>query len=162
TASTGATIAAITQDVENLMGKFIAANLNLSRAVWVMSPSTALSLSMKRNNQDQFAFPTVTPDGGTFFGRPVLTSNHVAATGSPTEQLIVLMDPSEIFLADDGGFSIDMSQEASLQMDDAPSAGAQSLVSLWQNNLAALRAEKSINWMRRRDAAVQMLDNANW
>jgi len=161
-ASTGSTIAAITNDVENLMGAFIAGNLSLSRAVWFMSPVTALSLAMKRDTQDRFAFPTVTPDGGTFFGRPVLTSTAIAAAGSPTEQLIVLMDPYAVLLADDGDISIDMSQEASLQMDDAPSSGAQSLVSLWQNNMAALRAERMINWMRRRDAAVQVLGNANW
>ena len=38
----------------------------------------------------------------------------------------------DIDLSDDGQMMIDMSSEASLQMSDAPSAGAQSLVSLWQ------------------------------
>ena len=33
---------------------------------------------------------------------------------------------------------------------DAPTAGAQSLVSLWQNNLLGIRAERYINWAARR------------
>ncbi len=161
-ASGGQTIAAVTDDVEGAMTAFVNADLNLARAVWIMHPRTALALSMKRNNQDQFAFPGVMATGGTFFGMPVVTSSAAVAAGSPSEALVVLLDPSEILLADDGGITIDMSQEASLQMSDTPSDGATTLVSLWQNNMAALRAERFINWRRRRDNAVQVLGNVSW
>jgi hypothetical protein len=43
-------------------------------------------------------------------------------------------------------------------MNTAPSAGAQSLVSLWQNNLIGVRAEREINWKKRRAAAVAYVD----
>ena len=69
---------------------------------------------------------------------------------------------AEILLADDGGVTIDVSREASLQMDNAPTAGAQSLVSLWQNNMVALRAERFINWKRRRLQAVGYINSANY
>lgn len=160
--SGGASIAAITDDVAAIMTNFVDAELNLTRAVWIMHPRTALALSMKRNNQDQFAFPGITATGGTFFGMPVITSSAAASAGSPGEALVVLLDPSEILLADDGGIAIDMSQEASLQMSDTPTGGAASLMSLWQNNMAALRAERFINWRRRRDNAVQVMANVAW
>jgi hypothetical protein len=69
---------------------------------------------------------------------------------------------SEILLADDGGVTLDVSREASLQLDGAPSDGAQSLVSLWQNNMVAIRAEREINWARRRAEAVGYIDAANY
>jgi len=44
-------------------------------------------------------------------------------------------------------------------MNDAPSGGATSLTSLWQNNLIGIRLERVINWQRRRTAAVTYIDN---
>ncbi|EPN26521.1 peptidase U35, phage prohead HK97, partial [Pseudomonas syringae pv. actinidiae ICMP 19096] len=78
-------------------------------------------------------------------------------TGNPATgagQRLILAKASEILLADDGGVTIDVSREASLQMDSAPGSGSQELVSLWQNNMVALRAERFINWKRRRPSAV--------
>jgi HK97 family phage major capsid protein/HK97 family phage prohead protease len=155
--STGVTLAAITNDVETLMRAFITANMTLTNGVWIMTPGTALALSLLRTSQDVFAFPNITMNGGTWFGLPVITSGNLSLSGSPTETFIVLMDASEILLADDGQVVISVSREASLQMNDAPSAGAQSLVSLWQNNLVGLRAERFINWQKRRAEAVQVL-----
>jgi HK97 family phage major capsid protein len=99
--------------------------------------------------------------GGTFFGIPVVTSNAVPIESDATTS-IVLMDASQIFLADEGGITLDVSMEASLQMDGAPSAGATTLVSLWQNNMVGLRAERYINWQRRRDAAVAVLSQITY
>ena len=65
-------------------------------------------------------------------------------------------------LADDGGVDVSISSEASLQMDDAPTAGAAQLVSLWQNNLIGFRAERTVNWARRRDNSVAYLTGVKW
>ena len=49
--------------------------------------------------------------------------------------------------------TIDASQEASLQMDSAPASPADATtvyVSLWQTNTVGLRAERFVNWKRRR------------
>lgn len=161
-ASTGSTLAAITNDVESMFAGFVAANLKLRTGAWVMTPMTALRLSLLRNTNDEFAFPAINMNGGTWFGLPVVTSNSAVAAGSPSEQLIVLLDQEEILVADEGGITIDMSMEASLQMNDAPSGGATSLVSLWQNNLIGLRAERYINWARRRSQAVAVLGNVSY
>lgn len=161
--STGATVAAVTTDVQTLMQKFVTANISLLGGVFVMNPRTALALSMLRTSQDIFAFPNITVNGGTFFGLPVITSNNVAiagTTGNPT--IIALLAPQEILFADDGAVNIDVSREASLQMDSAPAAGAQALVSLWQNNLVGLRAERFVNYLKRRAAAANYISGVTY
>jgi hypothetical protein len=63
--------------------------------------------------------------------------------------------------------TIDASREASLQMDDAPinnsttGTGA-SLVSMFQTNSIALRAERFINWAKVRAAAVALITDVDW
>jgi hypothetical protein len=101
---------------------------------------------------------------GEWYGLPVLVSNAMVASGSPNELQIALVTQEEVLLADDGNITIDMSQEASVQMNDAPSAGAQSLVSLWQNNLVGMRAEQYINWAPRRTSSlgITLIENTNY
>lgn len=162
-ASLGTSIANITDTAALALNAMITADLDPSRFVWIMNPAIALDLSLKRTTQDVFAFPGITALGGTFLGYPVVTSNNVVLSGSPTESFVVLVDPTNIMVADDGGVQIDMSTEASLQMDDSPSAGAQSMVSLWQSNMIGLRAERFINWRRRRETAVGVITmNVKW
>ena len=45
-------------------------------------------------------------------------------------------------------------------MNDAPSGGATSLRSLWQNNLIGLKVVRYIYWTKRRSTAVQFIDKA--
>ena len=73
----------------------------------------------------------------------------------------------DVYLADDGQVVVDASREASLQMLDNPtnnsaSATATSLVSLWQTNSVGLRAERFINWKKRRAEAVQYMEDVIW
>jgi HK97 family phage major capsid protein/HK97 family phage prohead protease len=136
-------------------------NLDFASLVWVMNPRTALSLSLLRTTQDMMAFEDLNVNGGTLKGIPVITSGNVpysTSGGSP----IFLIAANEILLAEDGGLTIDMSKEASVQMNDAPSAGAQSLVSFWQNNLVGLRAEWYVNWLARRTGAVSYIDSTHY
>jgi HK97 family phage major capsid protein len=157
----GTTIALITTDIAKLFAYFSTNNLDLSGAMFVMHPRTALYLSMLRTTQDIFAFPGIGIGGGTFFGVPVITSNSVPIdTGADT--YIFLVSQPNILLADDGGVSLDISREASLVMDSSPSNPATSTVSLWQSNLVGLRAERTINYRRRRDAAVVVLEDVSY
>jgi hypothetical protein len=130
-----------------------------------MTPYNALKLSMLRETNGEFSYPGITLNGGTWQGIPVVTSNNVPNSVS-AGSIIVLMATSEIFVADDGGVQIDASQEASVQMDSAPTNNGTTptpttLVSLWQDNLVGIRAERVINWQRRRDAAVTYIDNVH-
>jgi hypothetical protein len=51
--------------------------------------------------------------------------------------------------------TLDVSREASVQMDSAPATPPTPLVSFWQQNLVGLRAERFINWKRAANDAVQ-------
>ena len=121
-----------------------------------MQPNQAVALSMMQNALGQTEFPGINVDGGTLFGLQVITSNSVPSGH------IILVKPSEVLLADDGVVTIDASREASLQMQSDPSVGDYQLVSLWQTNMVGIRAERWINWKRRRDAAVYYITGANY
>jgi len=160
TQASGATLAAIDANVRTLMTTFANAELGLQSAVWVMSASQAIRLSMIRTNNDTLAFPDLTMSGGSFYGIPVVVSNNVVPSGSPGDQHMILIDQSNVLLADDGQMMIDVSTEASLEMNDAPSGGATSLRSLWQNGLMGVKIDRWIFWTKRRSAAVQFIDKA--
>ncbi|WP_244138741.1 phage major capsid protein [Burkholderia sp. BCC1640] len=144
---------AVRADVKKVFQAYIAANLSVAGAVWIMSETTALALSLMLNVMGQPEFPGLTMAGGTFFGLPAILSQTAGNN-------IVLAKASEILFADDGGVTLDVSREASLQMDSAPVAGATELVSLWQSGFIALKAERFINWKRRRLEGVQYISGA--
>jgi HK97 family phage major capsid protein len=150
----------VKSDVQAIMATFLDANNPPSTGVWIMRPTVALALGMMTNSLGQPSFPGININGGTFQGLPVLTSNHVPA---PTAgDYLILVNANDIYIADEGGFTLDMSTEASLQMDSEPSDGAASVVSLWQNNLIGFLCERTINWVKARSSAVAMIDTVNY
>lgn len=165
--ATGTDADSLKADVRTLFANFIAANMTPAGGVWIMTPTMALTLGMMQNALGQPEFPGIDMNGGTFMGLPVIVSNNIAPEPGeagppviPAGERIILVKASEILLADDGGVTLDVSREASLQMNDSPTAGATSLVSLWQNNLVGLRAERYVNWKRRRLEAVGYITGA--
>src|SRR6185436_2855978 len=100
-------------------------------------------------------------------GIPVITSENIVATGgSPVDGYpIVAINANEVLVADDGGVSIDVSREASLQMDsapDSPETASTVMVSLWQRNMVAIKAERFITWKSGRTGAVQFISSAKY
>ena len=160
-ASSGNTYTDVLTDIQALAAAFIAANLSRRGAVWVMSETNALGLSLMRlpaNEGGGFAFPGITEEGGTFNGRKVIVSESVG-------NIVVLARASDILLADDGQVTIDASDQASVQMDSAPTnpvAAATVLISLWQQNLLGIRAERFVTWVKGRAASVQYLSGVSW
>lgn len=160
-ASGGADADAVRADIRALFAAFIAANNAPTSGVWIMEATTALALSLMQNPLGQAEFPGITMNGGALFGLPAIVSEYV-----PTG-LVALVNASDIYLADDGGISVDMSREASLQMDDAPTNNsaaptATSLVSMFQTNSVAFRAERTISWAPRRASASAYLTGVAW
>lgn len=155
-AASGVTGAAARADLAARVATFTAANIPLDGAVWLMSDSTAFGIGLSLNALGQPLFPGVGREGGTIMGIPVIVSNNVGAR-------VVLVHAPSILYADEGGVSIDVSREASIQMDSAPSNPSDAttvLVSLWQRNLVGLRAERMITWIRARTAAVTYISAA--
>ncbi len=173
--SSGTNADAVRADIRALFGAFIAANNAPTSGVWIMPSTTALALSLMVNPLGQAEFPGLTMNGGTLFGLPVIVSQYVPtaydADGSGTDfasgAMVALVNAQDIYMADEGGVSVDMSDQASLQMDNAPTNNsatptATSLVSMFQTNSVAFRAERTVNWARRRPSAVAVLVGVNW
>jgi HK97 family phage major capsid protein len=156
TAASGTTATDLRNDLATALTAMITANIDPSGMVIIMQPTLAVAISLMRNALGQQEFPGITASGGTLEGYTVITSNS-CPTGD-----VIFIKPSEILMADDGGINLDASTEASLVMDDNVSPATTTLISLWQKNLIALRAERIINWGRRRAAAVYYLTAADY
>lgn len=172
--ASGVTADHVRADVKKLFSNFLAANMSLSGAVWIMRETDALGLALMLNALGQPEFPGLSINGGsggTFMGLPVVLSENIpanAGSGSPLTGVggrIILAKAPEILLADDGDVVLDVSREASLQMDSAPTnppTASTVMVSLWQMNMVGIRAERFINWSKRRAGVVQYIDSANY
>lgn len=165
--ASGTTSDAFRADIVDLMQTFVAANLGLSDGAWIMTQQQALAIGMMLNSLGQRLYPDVTVNGGTLNGLPVIASENMASTdGSPADGYpIILLKQRDILLADDGQVTIDASREASLQMDtspDSPTSGSTNLVSMFQQNMLAIRAEKEINWVKRRSTSVGFIQSAKY
>ncbi len=155
--SSGSTVANITADLGTMLSTMAAAGIPMNAPAWIMNPRTAIYLGLVRGATDTLAFPTVGANK-TLLGYPVVTSTvSPLGVGPGFLGQIILIDQPEIFLADEGGITLDVSREASIQMDTTPATPATPLTSLWQQNLVGIKAERFIYWMRRRDPAVQVL-----
>lgn len=162
----GSDAAALRRDLQRLWQPFIAANNPPTTAVYLMSATQALAISLMVNDLDTAPlYPGVTMNGGTLNGVPVIVSEYLDNSAGSGGGLLILANARDIWLADDGQFTIDASREASLQMDDAPDnasypANPTTTVSMFQTNSVAIRVERYINWQKRRSTAVQYIDGA--
>ncbi|PBV12668.1 phage major capsid protein [Pseudomonas aeruginosa] len=161
--SSGNTADDVRADIRALFNAFIAANNAPTSGVWLMPATTALALSLMQNPLGQAEFPGISMTGGELFGLPVIVSEYIPTSSAGA--VVALVNASDIYLGDEGGVDLSMSTEASLQMDNAPdnpTTASTVLVSLWQRNLVGFRAERAINWARRRASAVAYLTGVNW
>jgi HK97 family phage major capsid protein/HK97 family phage prohead protease len=149
--SVGPTPANARTDIQALAAAMTALNISTGGAVLLMSETNALALASALNPLGQQLFPGLGASGGRAMGYDVLTSQSLG-------QNVVLVKGDGILMADEGGVEIDVSREASVQMDNAPMNPADATVvmtSLWQNNLVGLRADRIITWKVARQGTVQ-------
>jgi HK97 family phage major capsid protein/HK97 family phage prohead protease len=147
----GTTPANARTDVQAMANAMTALNISTSGAVLVLSETNALAFTNALNPLGQPLFPGMNQGGGIIMGYQAVTSQAAGTT-------VALIQPQQILYADDGGVTIDVSREASIQMDtvlDNPPLATTLLTSLWQNNLVGLRAERFINWKKARAGVVQ-------
>lgn len=163
--ATGTAYSNLKADVKSIMANYMAANIVPDTVV--MHQRTALALSLMETSLGNPQFPGLTMNGGSFLGMQAYTSQNLDYTeDSPQEgDNIIFMRANDIALADDGGVEVDVSTEASIEMSTTPTdpvVAATVLVSLWQQNLVGIRAERMVNWVKRRDAAVQYIKAAKY
>jgi HK97 family phage major capsid protein/HK97 family phage prohead protease len=151
----------VSADLDALYTEFITANLSTASGVFIMSEITAQQIARVKTPLGQSEYPNIGPRGGSLEGVPVITSQYVPVG------TIILVAADQVYLADDGQVVIDASREASLEMLDNPTNAsapptATSLVSLWQTNSIGIKAERFVNWQKRRAEAVAMVTGADY
>lgn len=161
--ATGTSADALRDDLATLWTAFFTANNAPTTGVFIMSNRQAMRIGLMRNALGQKEFPDMTPMGGVLEGFPVIASE--AVPDDSNGGMIGFVNADDIFFSDDGPVTIDVSREASLQMNttpDEPTSASTVLVSLWQRNLVGLRAERFMNWKKRRSSAAGFIQGANY
>ena len=161
--SGGATEAELIGDIVGLTRPFITAKYRLANLVWVTNPLVAMQISLMRNALGQNAFPSMSAEGGTLEGRRVYQGHNVG-TGD-----LILMSPMDIWKIGNGGVTVEVSREASIEQDDTPTGASDAptgvstkVVSMFQSESTAFKVVRSINWQKRRTGAVQYIGNATY
>jgi len=159
-ASTGNSVAQITADVQAMFASAIAGGVSLQNAAWILHPRSAGYLSSVLTTGGERMWPEVSIRGGSWFGIPVIVSASVPVdTGADT--YAILIDGSEVMVAD-SGVELDVSPNSSLQMLSNPADAATTTVSLFQSDMIGIKAIRYLNYARRRESAVQVLEDVSW
>lgn len=162
--SAGSSADAIRADIAAIVGAYIAGNQNVGGLVLIMPEALAMHLALMRNPLGQKEFDGIGAAGGSLEGIPVITSQFAVKAG---KSMVIAVNTRYVMLADDDQITVDASREASLEMSDTPAGNANtgagaSLVSMFQTNSIALRAERYINWQKASPTAVVWMDAVAW
>jgi HK97 family phage major capsid protein len=154
--SSGTTALAVRADLRGLL-----ASVNTdkaSRLYLLMQPSTAEQLAAMGDANGGPAFQQMQINGGSICGIPAVTTDAVAFGQ------LVLVDAAQI-CAGQRTITLDASTEAAIQLDTAPDSPASASTvptSLFQNDLAAIRASRIFGCLRLRATAVATLSGASY
>lgn len=149
-ASTGSTVEDFSADLTWLLEQFALTGDSMADCVFLVDRVTALRASSKMNALGTSkAFPDLTMNGGTLEGLPVVVVDELPRDSDGS--IVALVNFANVALVDDGAFTVDSSNSASLEMSDSPTHDSTTpspaeLVSMFQTNSVAFRAEKYINW----------------
>jgi hypothetical protein len=120
-----------------------------------MSPANRATISFLPNAMGLPALPSVASQG-IFAGYPIITSQNVP------NNIVLLVDTDMLIHASDPAVRLDISREGSVQADDVPGTPPTGMVSLWQQNLIGILAEKYEWWGRARDQAIVEITGVTW
>lgn len=153
---------AVRADLMTLYTGFLAAK-NATGLVQIMTPSMAKALQLLRNSLGQREFPDIRADGGSLEGDTVYTGDNV----TPGDW--ILLKPSDIWKIGDTGVDVSMSDQATIEQNDAPqgagdtpTAASATLMSLWQTDQIGFKVVRRINFKLRRATSVAYLANAEY
>lgn len=149
-AGTGPAVGEIDADLKRLIDLVPASNMPGS--AFVMAKGTASALSLKRGAGGALAYPTISPQGGTLLGLPVMVTPAMAG-------YIGLLAPSQVLWADEGVVQLMASTDAAIEQQDAPNSDsmeptAAQMVSMYQTESIALRGVRFCNWYAKPGAAA--------
>lgn len=126
-------------------------------AYFVSSPAVFTKIATMTDSGGRYVFANIGPRGGSLLGIPAIASQADAQTTSGSQ--LSLIDAAGIASAMED-LGIEVTDAASLQMSDDPddSGSPVELVSLFQTNSVAYKAEVMANWSRQRPGSVVVLE----
>lgn len=157
TASAGSSAANVITDIGTLLG---ALSMGAeSKPFIIMNQPTARGLTLKLSATGDTAFPDMGLFGGEIVnGLPVLVSDQCPA------DFVLAVDAASV-IGDSDTVVVDASRYSTVDMggppDSPPSAGT-NVLSLWQQNLSGLRAERLFGFSVARAGAVAALSGVAW
>lgn len=150
----------VRQDLFDLLQVFIAAK-NASGLNVVTTPSLASAISFQRTSLGIKEFPDARYDGGTLETIPMVTGDNVPAG------TFALLKPSDIYKIENRGLEVSVSQDATIEMSDAPAgnidvpaAQANKPVNMFQTDSVAIKVVRPISFAKRRSHAAQYINDA--
>lgn len=127
-----------------------------SRLMWVLAPDVARAAATLSLADGTDVFPAMGPTGGEMLMIPAIVSDQMA-TGT-----IGLLDTTGI-AGESDTITIDASNQATLEMNDAPGGGAgATLVSMWQHNMVSILAKAHFAAERLRSDAWATVTGVVW
>ena len=152
----GAQVITATGDLQADIAAMISAfGGDLGAAYFVTDPVTATRLALATDSGGRYLFPDAGPRGGSILNMPLLTTRH--STTDSSGGRLALIDASGI-AGNIDSILLDKAEHATLHMTDDPSSGSSELVSLWQTDTVAFRAEVAANWQVQRAGSVVVLE----
>lgn len=159
-------LTAIVGDLNVLIGALAASTKgNIRSPVWLMNPQEVLGASLALSALGAFPFRDEIR-GGTLNNIPVIDSAVVPP------KTVILMDAADFVVVGAEGIRLDLSDQASLHMEDTSptdlvGAGSPPVVaapqrSLFQTDSIALRLIFRLNWLQRRAGTIFFTANVNW
>ena len=157
----GTNALAVDEAVRAAFSAAFAGGVTYKNGVWIMKPRAALALA----GLGFGGFGGISIKGGTFYGLPVIVSDHVPfVPGSPTSNssYIVLADESEILYSFES-MRVDSSGVAAVQFESAPTNNSATptptnVISAFQTSTRLVRVIQTTSWLRRKDEAVQLIE----
>ena len=140
-----------TQIVADLQDALAAVDIRQRSKPYIIMPGNVAKLLALTRDAGGWLFPQLTPSGGFIQGIPVAITDAV-------DDKILVIDASQI-VAEQEALTYDVATHATLQLDNAPSSGAQQVISLWQNNLRGLRVRRWFGCQLLRSTAVAIISD---
>jgi hypothetical protein len=131
-ASAGTSSANALTDAKALQRTFFTNNADASAGHWIMSPANAGALAVALN----------VPELKTLFDLPVVKSTSASTR-------VAIVDAGQLLVADDDSLQVDVSRQASVELNTAPTSPASAssvYVNLWQAGLVGIRVVRTISW----------------
>jgi HK97 family phage major capsid protein len=155
--SAGSTLANIVADLGTLLAA-VTSGPN-SKLFFVCSPANMKKLALKGSSTGAPAFPNLGPNGGEIIpGVTAIPSDEITATAA-------LMIAADGLAGSADLIALDASRQTLLQMDtapDSPPTASTVPISLWQHDLAGLKAERFFGFVIHRATSVASLSGVSY